>query len=673
MMESFLRFLGQRLKIGNELLKLSRIDGNTLIVTRGIEWTQKEDHKAGSRLYSYKKVGQILRLQEILPEFKVVKYTDAYISGIKPISRETRADQAGYVDLSDPVRTGIITIELSKGEYKRGDVIRIGREMFLVKNVNHRKKHLIQLEVQRGYDGTNQLYIQHNPPVGDVYKLINYESYYTGFKNDPTEKKNYYWDYFANTLDKVIKNGNAIPWIIVYSPVYATQARGKVAKLETIRNPGDIKNNVIVDEYNSLHADADWWFRIHQGNDEKNDLAIAGNMYQFYHAELHILTGKAAGKVFYIRSHSGERLRVVKALEDSYWTDKNPEYVDLVKEGVKPGDVYKITHASNRVGNVAPKYWQYNADLFYMIASYINTNYSTDLLTRPFYMEYYLEPNLGSYGTWTKEAYIASYNVFANTIRNGGVHFSKGFSTHEVMVGAGAIAGGLNPVNKINGSSSDYELALSLIDDSPVLDFISHHRYYMGSRIQKRENSWEYWMLKNYAQGKGKDILIIDSEDSVATAGGKGKEEARHWAQFSIPYWGANFINSYYGDFGESGRLDFIIHFRLYYANDQGLGIAAADSQGKPLLDIVYWPLKLYRDHTSSDPDYPDTLVKVIQGSDTYGWIQSMGTVHGQTGEKKVHIINKKGTPITIKLALTGAGSRQGIMESIIGGVKIKQ
>lgn len=661
-------FYKHRIKIDNELMISSGQEGNDLIVQRGYEWTSVVPHKKGSPVYAYKKAGQILRLQEIIPEFRTIKYPDAYVSGIQPISREYRSHMPGYVDLNNPKRTEIVEIVVNSGEYIPGDVIKIGMEKFLINAITHKSHNKTLLTARRGYDGTNLRTIQQNPPVSDIYKLIDYEPYYKKFKNDPSSPSNYYWDNLKFTLDKIIKKGKAVPWIIVYSPRYATQSRGRIYAIESVKNPGGIRNSVIIDEYNMENPMKGWWYYISPANKDGDHINIRGNMYEYYHAQLHMLTGKAAGKVYFIRSHTRDKLILVKTVEDSYWTKNNPVFVDLEKEGIRPGDVYLVTHPANKVANVAPKYWQYNADIFYNIAKYIRDTYSKELHNIPIYMEYYLEPNLQAFGTWTKDAYINSYNIFANTIRNGGPHFSIGFHKNEVIVGAGSIGGGLNPAIKMSGSSGDYDLALSLIERAPVLDFISHHRYYVGNRIQKRENPWEYWMLKTYAQTFGKKIGIIDSEDSVATAGGTGKEEARHWAQYSVPYWFSNFINSYNGDYGESGRLDFMIHFRLYYANENGFGLAAADRDGKPILDLVYWPLKLFRDNTSSVHESPDIIVKTIKGGDNFGWIQSMGTIHGITGEKKIHIVNKKGEPIDVRLELLNANFHNAYMESVIGG-----
>jgi hypothetical protein len=653
---------GMKLKIDDELSSFSSIDAShTLTVRlRGDELTPAVSHRGGTPIYAYKSVGQLMRLQEILPEFKVEKIPDAYVSGISSISSD--------LDVNDPSRTAILDgIRMRAGDFHEGEVIRIGREIFKVLAVNGSPGDQT-LRLQRGFDGSNQRYIQHNVVVSDVYKLLDYEPYYLGFKNDPTDYDSYFWDNFKTSMDKAIIVGGAIPWIIAYSPFYATEARGRVKTLETTNNPRGTQNNVILDAYNSEHDDADWWYLVNEGNDINNDLQIHGNMYQYYHAELHILTGDAAGKVFYVRSNTGERLRVVRTWDDSAWTTEDPEYIDLAAEGVKPEDVFKVTHGSNRLTpTVSKRFWQYNADLFYNMARYIRENYAAQLANKPFYMEFYLEPNLGVYGTWTLDTYIDAYNVFANTIRNGGPHFSGGFSKSEVVIGGGAIAGGLNPGVPIPGTDGDYDFALSLIDRASPIDFISHHRYYMGMRVQKRENSWEYWMLRNYALAKGKDIVIIDSEDSVATAGGTGNEEARHWAQFSVPYWLSSFINSYYGDHGELGRLDFIIHFRLYYRTDQGMGMAASDENGNPILDLVYWPIKMYLDHTSQTT--PDTLVRVVKGQDQFGWIQAMGTIHGESGEKNVHLVNKKEAPVVVDLTLLGVGQiSEAYMDSVIGG-----
>ncbi|MBN1812602.1 MAG: LamG domain-containing protein [Anaerolineae bacterium] len=642
-----------RVKIGYELMLFDGMSGSDLQVTnRGYEASQAVAHPAGAPVFIYKNAGQILRLQEVLPEYPVEKIVDAYGSGISPIDRD--------VPFNDSSRYAILeNVHMVTGTFAVSDVIRVGRELFLVLDVTEPPGDQY-LRLQRGYDGTNQRFIQHNYPVRDVYKILNYEPYYEGFKNEPTDYGNYCWDNFKTIMDKVIKDGDAVPWLIWWGPHYATEARGRIAAIETFTSTmvPTAANNVIVDEYNSAHDDADWWYLIY---DDPDDGDTRGDTYEFHHWELHILTGDAAGKVFYVRSHSEDRIRVVRTWDDSLWTDPDPEYVDLVAEGVKPGDVYKIVTTS--YGNVSPKYWQYNADFASNVARYIRENYATELGDRPIFIEYYNEPNLGTYGTWTVDAYIDSYNLLAEAVRDG-------FGPDEVLVGAGSIAGGLNPGNKIPGVSGDYAFARRLVDECDVLDFVSHHRYYMGSRVQKRENSWEYWWLRAYAQSKGKSILIIDSEDSVATAGGTGNEQARHWAQFGATYWEANFINSYYGEYGDSGRVDFILHFRHFVAAEDGLGMVVPDSEtGEPLFDLVYWPIEMYQDHTSTDRHNPDTMVRVIKGWDNYGWVQAMGTVHGGTGEKYVHLVNKKGTPIVVDLSVLGAGDVvSGTMTSVIGG-----
>ncbi|MDW8068868.1 MAG: LamG-like jellyroll fold domain-containing protein [Anaerolineae bacterium] len=651
--------VGTKFKVDYELMQITALSGNRITVTRGLEHTEPVTHTAGSPLYVYRSVGQILRLQEALPEFPVVKYTNAYVSGITPISSD--------LPVTHSLRTAVITITVNKGTYAVSDVIRVGREAFLVQAVDASNPSQIRLTVRRGYDGTAQEYIQHNIPQPDVYKYLNYEPYYVGFKNDPTNPNNYFWDNWDMTWDKVIRQGDAIPWIIAWSPWYATQARGRVAALETITNARGIQNNVIVDEYNSTHDDADWWYLLASGNTLENDSNIRGNMYEFYHARIYFLTGNAAGKVFFIRSHSGDRLRVVRTWNDSTWSVTNPEYVDLYAEGVRPGDAYIVTHSTQSAANVAPKFWRYNAAIFYNLVKHLRQKYAAELAGKPIYIEYYLEPNLGSYGTWTLDAYVDSYNVFARTLREGGPGLGPGLTKNDVIIGAGAIAGGLNPSVPIPGTNRDYDIALTLIEEADYLDFVSHHRYYMGSRVQKRENSWEYWMLRTYAQSLGKDIVIIDSEDSVATAGGTGREEARHWARFSVPYWEANFINSYAGDYGPLGRLAFIIHFRTFDDNTNDMGMAAMDAEGRPVLDLVYWPILMYQQHTSEDPQRPDTVVFTVQGSDPYGWVQGMGTIHGQTGVRHVHLVNKKETPITVTLTLSGVTPTGAVMHSVIG------
>ena len=387
-------------------------------------------------------------------------------------------------------------------------------------------------------------------------------------------------------------------------------------------------------------------------------------MYQNRYARLHILTGQAAGKVFYVRSNTSDRLRIVQAYEDSTFDNETPAYVDLAAEGVAPGDTYVLRRKT--YGSVAPKYWQYNADIFHNVGRHILEKYGDKLNGRPIYMEYYLEPNLATYGTWCLDAYIASYNVFAETIRAGGPHFAQGFDKSQVVIGAGAIAGGLTGP-AIHGSRGEYDFALALVDRADPLDFVSHHRYYTGSRVQKRANSWEYWMMRSYAQAIGKGIEIMDSEDSVATAAAAGSEEARHWAEFSVPYWPANFMNSYCGEYGELGRLGFISHFRLYSTSQEGFGMVALGEDGGPVYDLVYWPIKMFQRHTSMNRHAPDTIARLVKKGDQYGWVQAMGTIHGETGVKKVHLVNKKKTPVTVSLELLGVEEKTAWMESIVG------
>jgi hypothetical protein len=666
-----LAMMGARIRIGDELTKIDGIIGDTLTVSRrGLENTKVEIHSEGTPVYAYKDVGQILRMQEVLPEFKVVKYPYAYVSGITQISNQPDSSNPDYIDLNDPIRTANLSLIVNKGEYSIGDVIRNSREKFLVLEVDDVNPNAIILTVQRGYDGTNQRDAQHSTPAPDIYKVLDYEPAYEGFKNDPTDYDNYFFDNLKTELDKCIIEGNAVPWLLTYGPLYMTKHRGIVDSIETTSAPTYTPNNVLVDSYNREYDDGDWWYYLAEGNDIENDLENRGDLYEFIYGELHILTGDAAGKVFFVRSHTGDSLRIVRTREDTYWEEQNPDYVNLVEEGVKPGDAYMIEHDVRQGAGVSPKYWQYHADFMYNLVKYIKENYAEKLAGRAFYIEHYNEPNLRTYGTWTMDSYIGSFNVLAETIRTGGPNFESGFGQEDVLLGAGSIAGGLNPANPITPTRGSYDFALSLIDESPFLDFISHHRYYVGSRTQKRDNSWEYYMLKSYAQSKGKDLMIFDSENSVATAGGTGKEEARHWAEFSVPYWESNFINTYYGDQGELGRIDKIYHFRLYHSDSNLFGMAIAnESNQEALLDLVYWPLIMYQNHTSKNSFAPDKLVKVIVEGDQYGWVETMGTINGETGIKKVHLVNKKGEPITINLKLNGVGeTSNAYMDSVIGG-----
>ncbi|HDQ71406.1 MAG TPA: hypothetical protein ENN19_04835 [Chloroflexi bacterium] len=650
---------GGRINVGYELLVSESRSDHTLTVRRGEDRTRPAAYAAGAPVYAYRNAGQILRLQEAIPEFPVVKYPHAYVSGITPINDS--------VPLNDPARTAILTITVNAGSYVAGDVIRIGREAFLVLGVDDANPAQVRLTARRGFDGTVDTHIQHNYPTADVYKLLNYETYYEGFKNDPSAYDNYYWDHIKTTFDKVILEGDATPWIIAWGTWYATQARGQVAALETITNARGIENNVLVDAYNATHDDADWWTYIQPGNDPHDDAQIAGNMYQFYHANIHMLTGEAAGKVFYVRSHTGDRLRVVPTWDDSSWPVTNPEYIDLYAEGVRPGDTYIVSHRAHRYGNVAPKYFEYNAAIFYNVVRFIRETYADELADRPIYIEYYLEPNLGNYGTWTKEAYIDSYNVFVDTIRNGSAALGPGFGKDEVIIGAGAVAGGFNPGVKVSGEVGDYDFALSLIEETQYLDFLSFHYYYMGERMIKRGLSWETQMLRQYARSLGKEIAIIDSEGNVASASGTGHENAIHRADISVPYWPFNLIHSYSGDYGEMGRLDFLFHFRQYASSNRGFGMFIEGEDGDALYDLVYWPVKLYRDHTSKDRHAPDTLVRVTPWTDKYSWTHVMGAIHGQTGAKKIHLINRKHDPVTVNLTLLGVEWSGATMDSIIG------
>jgi hypothetical protein len=652
-----------KLKMGLELMKFSKFDPVTnelTITSRGHEDTVKNSYGVGTPVYFYKGVGQILRQQEILPEFKVEKIVFAHEKGITPVSSSLPVNHVDRIAILEGV-------EMNRGSYNVGDVIKNRREKFLVLDVDDLGGEKSNLTLKRGYDGTNQLYIQHNAAVDDVYKILDYKEYYNGFMNDPTKESNYYFDNFDTTMDKVIIDGGAIPWFIVWNSEYSTMTRGIVKEFESIEG---VSNNVLVDKHNSENNDNDWWYTIKEGN--VNNSYIRGNWYQYYHAEIHILNGSANGSVFHVRSHDGDSLVVVKTREDTYYTVEDPEYIDLVAEGVKPGDAYVVWHpAASIYPTSTKKYWQYNADTIYNIINHTLNEYDIKLKGKPLYIEFSNEPNLGNYGTWFLDEYIEAYNILAETIKTGGPNFNSGFSKDEVMLGAGSIAGGLNPGNKIIGASGDYDYAVNLIERTNYLDFLSHHRYYMGSRVQKRENSWEYWMLRNHAISQGKpDLIIMDSEDSVATAGGTGSEEARHAAQFSTSYWLSNFINSHYGEYGELGRLGFIFHFRHYSVRGQ-MGIAAHEvgDTTTPYLDLIYWPILMYKNHTSSEYENPDTFARVIKGWDNYGWVQTMGTTHGITGQKHVHFVNKKGTQIKINLTLYGVENvNEAYMDSVIGG-----
>ncbi|MEJ2267746.1 MAG: LamG domain-containing protein, partial [Nanoarchaeota archaeon] len=124
---------GANIKIGDELMRFSFGSGNTVTLSsRGYDATFASSHDAGSPVYLYKNVRQLMRLQEVLPEFEVIKYPGAYVSGILEISNEHDPAEPDYVALDDSLRTGILNLIVDEGEYLVGDVIRNGREKFLV-------------------------------------------------------------------------------------------------------------------------------------------------------------------------------------------------------------------------------------------------------------------------------------------------------------------------------------------------------------------------------------------------------------------------------------------------------------------------------------------------------------------------------------------------------------
>jgi cysteine-rich repeat protein len=652
---------GSVLRIDQEMMKANYNSNETQVniylrgAGRGDEITYINSHKKGTPIYVYSSTTGCA-ISKTIPPFETEIIKDAYLVSSNKI---TAVDQS--VPMNDvATRYAILyDVPMVRGDFNVGDVISVG-ETFKVLAVDKSNSSRQLLTLQRGYDGFTFSSQQASGRFPDVKKYTNFELYYRGYKNNPADYNDYNWTYIDEWLHRVIVEQEGVPWFIIWSAGPGKTYRGKVGAIENLPEgvpyEGNNINSVLVDYDNSLNNDTDWWY--------------LGNR-QWGWSQVNILSGDAAGKVFYVARNTADRLRLVANKDEL--GKASPQYADLVAEGVKPGDFYKIT------GDDSPQreYWQYNSDVAYRIAKYTIDNYGEYLDGKPIYLEFFLEPNLDTYGNWEWDAYIDSYNIFAKTIKEGREDLGKGLPSDRVKIGGLALAGGLNPGNRIPGTpSGDYGMELDFIKRVNYVDFISHHRYYEGMRTQKRENSYQYWLIRNYAKKYGKNITIIDSEDSVATAGGTGKEQARHSSEYGIPYWQSNFINSYYGDYGEMGRLDFILQFRQYYSNPTGLGMAITGSNfttppspyGR--LDAVYWPIKMYRDHTSEDYYHPDSLATVTKGADKYGWTETMGTIHGVTGQKHIHLVNKKGEKMHVNLTLFGVSQAEkdnAVMYSVIG------
>lgn len=663
---------GSTLKTGYELMAMKSFNEatSTLSLVRGKDSTIPVAYPAGTSVYALV-AGPRGKMTDCLPEFKTVEYFRALVSGISSIpSSVPYNDPSRYCIIDDVI---ISVPKDSEGNYYEyfeiGDVFRVGLEVFLVtgRDMDYETANpgFQRLSVRRGYDGTNEPAIQSSYVERNIYKLLDYEPYYEGFKNDPTDPANYNWEAWDYTFDKVIKDGDAIPWLIIWGMRYTGNTRGLVGRIESL---GDGTNNVLVDEYNSTHDDQDWWYAIKQGNDLMDDSMIAGNQYQCGDFRLHILTGDAEGKVFFVRSNTSDSLRVVRSYEDTWASNRNPNYVDLIAEGVKPGDAYIIMRYPTKPSNTTRKYWQYFADVYYNGIRYILEKYGDELDGRPVFAEYYLEPDHSEYGVWSNDAYVESYNIFANTLRTGGPHFTEGIPDNQLKVGAGALAGGLDSC--LEGGSGEYGTVLSLIRDTQHLDFISYHDYDTGIRTKQRIEGWEYWMLKSYAESLGKDIMIINSEGTAATNVGLQHGDIQS-SGLTVAYWGSQFTRCYYGDYGPNGQLDFFIHFRLYKADTRTPFYMTTTLDGvDPVYNMAYWIFQFLRDNTSSDYNNRDTFTLTRREGDQYEWLGTAATTHGVTNEKKVFLVNRKEQPITVELTLNGVSSEEisgAYMQSIIG------
>ncbi|MEW6160014.1 MAG: LamG-like jellyroll fold domain-containing protein [Verrucomicrobiota bacterium] len=657
---------GTRLRIDQELMTLIRADDLAIAVTsRGLDSSVPSAHATGASIFAYRNVGQLGRLQEALPEFPVTRHLNAYRSGIPRIPFE--------VPLNDPSRTAVqADVAMTGTAFNAGDVLRIGSEAFQVVRADADGAGQM-LTLRRGFDGTSEPFIQASSLPRDVYKIIGYEPAYSGFKNNPADAARYYWNGLRPTLDKIIRTGGALPWIISWGPRYTTFSRGLVKALEPLPQEtlgGSGRMAVLVDEYNERNDDEDWWYYLRNGNTEENDLRIAGNAYQFRSAHLHFLTGSAAGKVFFVRSHSTDRLRVVRQYNDSIWSNQNPEYVDLFAEGVRPGDAYVSKRAG--YGNPTRKFWQYHADVFYNLVRFIRTEYAAELAGRPLFMEFFLEPDHADYGMWTLESYLDCYNLFARTLRFGRQGLGPGFTPDEVKVGAGALAGGLR--SYLAGAEGDYGTALAIVERAQVLDFLSHHHYDMGLRTQQRERAWEYAMLRSYGRAFGKELMLINSEDNYITTllGGMSRELSDDWTQIAVPYWGSNLILSQGGDFGADGSVDLMIQHRLYSGSYRSFGLVSKDDAGQPVFDPAFWSLALHLPfYSSQSTGTAPQAARTLRSGDTFGWVRALGTIDPQSGACYIHVVNRKDTDIWLDLRLSDAAGQitgSARLQSIIGG-----
>lgn len=661
-------YFSGRTRIGEELFWMSGTwasGSNVTFTSRGYEATVPVAHLAGEPVYCYSDVGQVGTFGDIWHEFPVVRYEHAYASGYSSISTS--------VDISNATRVGTLTLVLTNGTYGPGDVIQMSGEKFKVVSVVTNGT-IYTNEVQRGYDGTADLTIQSAGAVGNIVKYIGHRPYYDPYDLpcNPNYATNLWFDQFAVAMDRTIKTLHSRPWLITWCPQWAGWHRGVVSNLSaTVYRTNGVEyalTNTVRDWYMSTNALGEsFWRHLSSGKTDTNDISIGGT-WEYGRAQFHILTGLASNKVFHVRTHTSNELRIVLVRNDTATSITNPVPVDLWAEGLRPGDVYMVKQRQRDYPSTAPHKRQATADAVYGIAQWVLTNYA-GWLNGPIFVEHFNEPNLGTYGTWTLDSYTNSFNILANTLRNGGSNHPTGFATNQVMIGAGSIAGGLDGA----GYASDdgpYIMATKLIDCCPVLDFLSHHRYYTGARTQKRQNAFEYRMFKRYASGCGKpNLWICDSEDSVATAGGTGSEEARHYARYGTTYWMANFINSYTGDFGSQGALDTIIHFRNYHQDDTGFGMFAPAPwtafTNQVVMDLVYWPMRGMLDRIpwkTADVN----LYRGVKTAEQYGWVDAMGLWDGTN--RLVFIVNKKDTGVRVSLELSGTtGGTNVPMYSAVG------
>lgn len=507
-----------------------------------------------------------------------------------PEFKRTRYKDAVLENISADQSPGTITV--NKDMFATGDVIQIDQEVMKVVSVTENG-----ITAKRGFDGTE---ISEHWVGSDIYKLIDYKPVYDSLPDNPNEAANYDWHYWDQVFDKIVNDANATPWIIAAAPSYMYNSRGYISKI-TGNNLQDASKN--------------WWLKDN------------GDGRQFKGGKVYIISGKAEGKSFVVANHTKDTL----CLQDG---------VDLNALGVASGDAYKVVPAVDISENLqAPsrERWQDYLDYWYQISNHLVNRYPNSR----FYLEFWNEPEL--FGHWTDQTYIELFSKFSATIRTGNPGHQGGFPADRVKVGAGSSASGFR--NGFDYVGTNYRFFEQLIGKAPYIDFVSHHDYGVKQRVDKRAASWETSFLKRMALSCGKNIEVIDSENNVIDS--DQSEGISHSSAAEIPYWGSEFINYFYGDQGASGRHSGAIMFMLCWLDDHGYGLF---SKGKALSE--YWAFKLFADNTSSDGS-KDSFAKVLKPGDAFGWVQTMA-INQPNGRKKVFIVNKKDTPISLNLKLLG-------------------